>query len=189
MDILEAIKSRRTIFHFKPDPVPKDQIERILGFGIWAPNHHLTNPWRFVVLGETTKLKLGERYREIQMGKAPDHVPEEARNTLGEKGFKKFMSKPTIVAMSCLQDGDEERNREDYAATCCAVQNVQLAAWSEGVGVQWSTGPITKEQETYDLLGVDVAKELIIGLLYTGFPAEVGKPKRTPIDEVLRWTT
>ena len=188
MDILEAIASRRTIFHFKPDSVPRALLERILGYGIWAPNHHLTNPWRFIVLGEATRHKLSERYREIQMEKAPDHVPDEARNVLGQKGFQKFMSKPTVVAVSCLQDGDEDRDREDYAATCCAMQNVQLAAWSEGIGIQWSTGPITKERATYERLGVDPEKEYIIGFFYAGYPAEMGKPKRAPLEAVLRWT-
>ena len=78
-----------------------------------------------------------------------------------------------MVAVSCVQDGDEIQNREDYAAACCAMQNVALAAWSEGIGMQWSTGPITLEDETYELLGVDREKEYIIGFFYTGYPEEV----------------
>ena len=98
------------------------------------------------------------------------------------------MSKPTIVAVSCLQEGDEQRRREDYAATCCAVQNVHLAAWNEGVGMQWTTGPITLEKETYELLGVDPEREYMIGFLYTGYPSEVPTPRRKPLAEVMRWT-
>ena len=48
MDVLEAIHTRRTIFKFKPGGVPKDVIEKIFEAGLWAPNHHLTEPWRFV---------------------------------------------------------------------------------------------------------------------------------------------
>ena len=187
MDVLEAIKSRRTIFRFKPDPVPKDVLEKVFEYGIWAPNHRLTEPWRFVVLGEAAKLKLAERYREIQMGKAPDHVDDEHRAKIGKAGYAKFMSKPTIVAVSCLQEGDEQQRREDYAAACCAMQNVQLAAWNEGIGMQWSTGPITMERATYDLLGVDPEQEYIIGFFYTGYPTETPTPKRKPLAEVLRW--
>ena len=188
MDVLEAIRTRRTIFQFKPDPVPMEVLEKICGYGIWAPNHHLTNPWRFTVLGEEMKEKLGRRYAEIQREKCADGVGEEIRKKAGEGGYNKFMSKPTIVAVSCLQEGDEQQKREDYAATCCAMMNVQLAAWNEGVGMQWSTGPITMEEETYRLLGVDPEREYIIGFFYTGYPETVLNKERKPLSDVLRWT-
>ncbi len=188
MDVSEAIKTRRTVFRFKPDPVPKEALEKIFEYGIWAPNHHQTEPWRFVVLGKETKEKLAHRYSEIQMAKAPGRLDDEGRTKLREAGYRKFMSKPTIVAVSCLQEGDEQQKREDYAAACCAIQSVQLAAWNEGVGMQWSTGPIAMERETYELLGIDSAGEYIIGFFYTLYPEEVLSKERKPLKEVLRWT-
>jgi nitroreductase len=190
LPITEAIRSRRTIFHFKPGPVPRDVLEEVLAAGIWAPNHHLTEPWRFTAIGEETKLTLAERYREIQIEKVSGSVDvdEKALARVGEKGFEKFMSKPTVVAVSCIQEGDEQRQREDYAATCCAMYCIQLAAWEKGIGMQWSTGAITQEQGTYDLLGVDSDREYIIGFCYIGYPAQVPTPKRKPLSEVLRWT-
>ncbi len=188
MDVLEAIETRRTIFRFKPDPVPKETLEKIFACGIWAPNHHLTNPWRFTVLGSQMKERLAQRYAEIQVAKCAEGVGDEIRKKAGEAGCQKFMSKPTIVAVSCLQEGDEQQQREDYAATCCAMQNVQLAAWNEGVGMQWSTGPITLERETYELLGIDPEREYMIGFFYTGYPEEVLNKERKPLGEVLRWT-
>ena len=188
MDVLEAITSRRSVFRFKPEPVPNDAIEHIFSYGCWAPNHHLTEPWRFTVIGTKTKEILAKRYREIQMAKAPDHVDVVSRKKLGDSGYAKFHSKPTIVAVSCLQDGDETKKREDYAATCAAMQNVLLAAWSEGIGMQWSTGPITLEDATYELLGVEKEKEYIIGFFYTGYPAEVLEGTRKELGEVLRYT-
>jgi len=188
MDVMEAIRSRRSIFKFKPEPVPKDVLERIYEAGIWAPNHRLTEPWRFVVLGETTKEVLAQRYSEIQEAKAAAGASAEAREALKKAGYAKFMSKPTIVAVVCLQDGDDIKKREDYAAVCCAMQNVALAGWAEGVGMQWSTGPITLEENTFKLLGVDYEKEYIIGFFYTGYPDEVLVPRRKPLSEVLSWT-
>ncbi|MCZ6633086.1 MAG: nitroreductase [bacterium] len=188
MDVIEAIHSRRTIFKFKPGPVPKEVLERVFEAGCWAPNHHLTEPWRFIVLGEETKETLAQRYSEIQMGKASERADEEARQKLKEAGYIKFTSKPTIVAVACRQDGDEVRNREDYASACCAMQNVQLAAWDEGVGMQWSTGPITLEAGTYELLGVDQDNEYILGFFYIGYPNEILTPRRKPLSEVMRWT-
>lgn len=187
MDVLEAIASRRSVFKFKPEPVPHEVIERIFSYGRWAQNHHLTEPWRFVVIGEKTKEILAKRYAEIQRGKAAEGADEAAKQALADAGYKKFHSKPTIVAVSCLQDGDEVRNREDYAAACCAMQNIALAGWAEGVGMQWTTGPITLEDATYDLLGLDKEREYIIGFMYTGYPEEVLEGRRKEIGDVLRY--
>ena len=193
MSVMEAIQSRRTIFKFKPDPVPKTVLEDILYAGIWAPNHHLTEPWRFTVIGEEAKVTLAERYGEIQVEKVTSN-PEAAKAVtegtlaeIAERGVQKFMSKPTIVAVSCVQEGNEQRQREDYASVCCSMLNIQLAGWEQGVGMQWSTGGITLEQETYDLLGIDSETEYIIGFYYMGYPDEIPIPKRKPLHDVLRW--
>jgi nitroreductase len=68
------------------------------------------------------------------------------------------------------------------------MQNVQLAAWELGVGVQWSTGPITMQKETYELLGADQAREYIIGFFYMGYPREIPSPRRKPLGDVMRWS-
>lgn len=188
MDVLDVLKARRTIFKFNSRPVSGEMLKRIFEFGVWAPNHHVTEPWRFVVLGERTKETLGRRYADIQEGKASDRADGESRRKLWQAGYDKFMSKPTIVAVSCVQEGDEQQQREDYAAVCCAMQNVQLAAWELGVGMQWSTGPITMQEETYELLDVDQDREYIIGFFYTGYPSEIPKPRRKPLEDVMRWT-
>ena len=190
LPISEAIQSRRTIFHFKPKQVARDVLEEVLAAGIWAPNHRLTEPWRFTVIGEQTKLKLAELYRQIQIEKVADSVDVDAAalTNVGEKGFDKFMSKPTVVAVSCLQEGDEQQRREDYAATCCSMYCIQLAGWERGIGMQWSTGAVTQERNTYNILGIDADREYIVGFCYIGYPAEVPTPKRKPLDEVLNWT-
>jgi len=187
VDVKDVILSRRSIFKFKPAQVPNDVIEQIFSYAIWAPNHHLTEPWRFTVIGEKTKLTLAKRYREIKMEDVPDHVDAENLSKIGELAYEKFMSKPTIIAVSCIQDGDEQRRREDYAAVCCAMQNVQLAAWDAGIGMQWSTGRITIEDQNYQLLGINSSQEYIIGFFYTGYPEEIKAPKRQPAGEFIRW--
>ena len=193
MSVMEAIQSRRTIFKFKPDPVPKTVLEDILYAGIWAPNHHLTEPWRFTVIGEEVKVKLAERYGEIQVEKVTSNpeaakaATEETLAEIRERGVQKFMSKPTIVAVSCIKEGSEQRQLEDYASVCCSMLNIQLAGWEQGVGMQWSTGGITLEQGTYDLFGIDSETEYIIGFYYMGYPDEIPTPKRKPLHDVLRW--
>lgn len=193
MSVMEAIESRRTIFKFKPDPVPTNILEDLLFAGIWAPNHHLTEPWRFTVLGEEVKMKLAEQYRELKIEKVKSKLMENKAivdknlDEIGERGFQKFMSKPTIVVVSCIQKGDEQRQREDYASACCAMLNIQLAGWEQGIGMQWSTGAITREMSTYNLLNINSENEYIIGFYYMGYPKEIPKPKRKPLHQVLQW--
>lgn len=163
MDTQEAIFSRRTIKDFKPDPVPAPLIEHVLIAGTWAQNHKLTEPWRFIVLGPKAHQALA----------AID---------------SKLATKPLIVAVTCSVSGDAFQQREDYAAVCCAIQNIQLAAWASGLGMQWSTGRTSQLPETLALLGINPQQEEMAGLLYFGYPALVpaSKPRR-PLAEVTRW--
>lgn len=189
MRVDEAIQSRRSIFQFTSDPVPRSVLEKVLDAGTWAPNHHLTEPWRFTVLGEQTRSALAELYSELRLQKKTTAATDaERRASLRAAAIAKFMSRPVIVVVSCLQQGDAQQRREDYAATCCAIQNIQLAAWAEGIGMQWSTGPVIAAARTYELLGIDPAQEEIIALLYAGYPAEIPTRQRKPLTEVLRWT-
>lgn len=162
MNIHDAILNRRTIKDFKPDPVPGDVLERALTAGTWAQNHKLTEPWRFIVLGPQT-------HRAIA---AID---------------QKLATKPVIVAVTYRLSDDVFQRREDYAATCCAIQNIQLAAWGDGIGMQWSTGRTSQLAETCALLGINPEEEEMVGLLYFGYPASVPKTKpRKPLTDVTR---
>ena len=91
----------------------------------------------------------------------------------------KILSKPCVVAVSQLP-GPPAQRREDYAAIACAVQNIQLAAWAEGVGMQWSSGKIIESAPAYEALGIERAQEEIVGLLFFGYPAAVpaAQPRR-----------
>jgi nitroreductase len=185
MNIDEAIRTRRTILRFREDPVHDGLLDEVLGAGIWAQNHRLTQPWRFTVLGPETHRALAEINAEQQTGtrEIDDGVVMAAR----ESARQKLLSKPRIVVVTQQRMGDEFQLREDYAATCCAIQIIQLAAWARGLGMQWSTNKLTRLPEVYRLLGCDPADGEIVAFLYFGYPAEVPKaPARKPLREVLR---
>ncbi|MBT3269594.1 nitroreductase [Candidatus Poribacteria bacterium] len=186
--IRDAIRARRTVFRFDPGEVPRDVLMEILAAGTHSPNHHLTEPWRFTVVGPEMKRVLGQRYREIQAEKCAPGTAAVHVDAAAEKGWVKWMSKPTVVFVSCVLDGDAQQRREDTASVSCAMLNMQLAGCELNVGMQWSTGPITREASTYDLLGIDAEREYIVGLCYMGYPAEVGTSTRRPVGEVTRWT-
>jgi nitroreductase len=187
MDVIEAIRTRRTIANFRPDPGPPADLERILALGIWAPNHHLTEPWRFVILGPETQRRLAGRFGELKAAKAAGSPDRQTR--LRDEESRRFGAIPSIVAVAAMQQGEEQRRREDYAATCCAVQNVQLAAWAEGIGVKWSTAGVTRDALAYELLGLDPELFDIIGFLFVGYPADVPiRARKTPLDQIIRYT-
>ena len=162
MELFQAIHQRRTVKDFKPDAVPDELLMRALEAGLWAQNHRLTQPWRFALLGPQTREQL-------------------------TRFFPKAPTKPEIVAVSCLRSDGGEQEREDYAAVACAIQNIQLAAWDLGLGMQWSSGRAATGPENYAVLDIDPARETLVGLLLFGFPETVpATQSRQPLDEVLR---
>ncbi len=186
MSIADTIRNRRTIYEFKPESVPRAVIARILEAAVWAPNHKLTEPWRFLVIAGETREQLAQVYCKIQRQKTKSDDPA-VLETATRKGYTKFMSKPALIAVVSRRDPDPVRLREDYAATCCAIQNLSLAAWEEGIGVQWSTSGILTDPDALRLLRIDPEKEEMIGLLYTGYPAFVPEQKRLPAEKRTEW--
>ncbi len=162
MELLEAIHGRRTIHEFSSQAVPDELLERALEAGLWAQNHRLTQPWRFALLGPNSRARMGEY-------------------------FPKALTRPAVVAVTCARSPNAQQEREDYAAVACAIQNIQLAAWDAGLGMQWSTGKGAQDARTGEIIGLDEEKEMLVGLLFFGFPAEVPPTKtRKSLDEVLR---
>ena len=175
MNIEDAIFSRRTIHRFKPGAIEPGLLDEILAAGLWAQNHRLTQPWRFTVVGPETHRALAGVYAAFKPG------------ANREAAAQKILSKPLLVAVSITLAEDARQRREDYAAACCAIQIIQLMAWTRGVGMQWSTSPFTRLPATYDLLRCNPEKEELIGILFFGYPAEVPTPPaRKPLREVLR---
>jgi len=75
--------------------------------------------------------------------------------------------------VTCDNTDDAVRAQEDYGACCCAIQNLMLALWSEGIGVKWSTGAVTRDPAFYDLIWADPARERVVAMLWYGYPAAV----------------
>lgn len=186
MDLWDAILTRRSIKDFTADPVPAGAVERALSAGVWAPNHRLTQPWRFTVLGPQAQQALAAAAAEDQAQTWP--AGDDAGREKAQAGAaQKILSRPVIVVVTYRLSPDQQQRREDFAATCCAIQNIQLAAWADGLGALWSTNRMTRHPATYSLLGVDAGEEEIAGFLYLGYPAGVPAPRlRKPLSEVMR---
>ena len=174
---LEVLRGRRTVHDFLPERVDVALVERAIEAARWAPNHHRTEPWRFYLLGDLARSQLIARNTQM--------VKEEKGERAAEVKRARWEAVPGWLLMTCLRSEDPFREREDYAACCCAAQNMMLALWAEGVGCKWTTGGITRDPELFHLLGLHAARESVVGLFWYGRPAEVLEQQRRPLSQVL----
>lgn len=186
MSLIELIKNRRTIYQFKEKEVSLDLIESFIEAAIYAPNHKLTEPWQFLIIGNQTQKFLAEIYAENRAIKNNIKGSDGYKKAF-EKSLDKFLSIPQIVFVAQILDEDPITRKEDYAACSCAIQNFQLAAWEKEIGVQWSSGPILKDNKVFDILSLEPDKHELIAVLYMGYPHVVGNSQRKKISEVIQY--
>jgi nitroreductase len=182
MDLLDAIHQRRTTQDFAPGEVPDEVVDELLAAAHRAPNHKLTWPWRFAVVGPATRralLPIAERHAAKKFG---GELPEKAR----QKVHDTFLTPGLLIAVAQRVAADPERAREDYAAVSCAVQNLLLVATARGLGSKWGTGAVTRDAEASALLGFDPAEEPIVGFIWIGRSARVPEVQRPPLDGYVR---
>ena len=168
MELEEAIRTRRTHKAYGPDPVDRETLAELLDLARWAPNHHLTNPWRFRVLGPEALARL--------------------KAAAGAEAAIKLDRAPTLVAVSAVQCGEDPvADEEDLMATACAAYIVLLAAHGRGLASYWRTPAVLRTAEGRAALGVPDGERLV-GLLHLG-PARQDQrvPERAPAADVVAW--
>ena len=163
MDVENGIRTRRTHKTFGPEAVPLEVVEELLELARWAPNHHLTQPWRFRVIGPETFARL-----------AAAGQPNEA---------EKLGRAPTLVVASAKLTGDEYQNREDVLATACAVYIVLLAAHARGLASYWRTPALFETRAGREAVGLADDEEFV-ALIHLGPPKNNPPAKeRKPVEE------
>ncbi len=152
MDAYDALLRRVSTRAFQPRPVPRQAIARVLEAAVRAPNHKLTEPWRFAVLTGGSR----DRYAAIRRGHregrfADPSAPEAARAI--EKTWREAQGTPAFIVVSCAVSDDAIRREEDLAATWMAVGNLLTAATAEGLGTYVRTGGVLEEPALRELVG------------------------------------
>lgn len=175
--VADLLRHRRTIHDFTTEMPDRALIDEALDLARWAPNHHLTEPWRFYLIGPETREAIARLNGDLVAAKSGAEA--------GEAKYQRWRQIPGWLVVTCQNDDDERRNREDYAATCCAVHNFSLYLWSRGVGVKWTTGAVTRSSDFYDLTWIDETVETVVGLLWYGYAAEVPATARKPVSEIM----
>jgi len=161
MSFRELAEARRTHKTFGPEPVPRDELLELLDVARFAPTHHMTQPWRFRVLGPQTLARLKEAG--------------------GEKEAAKLGRAPTLVVASAALSGDLVSDEEDVCATAAAIQLVLLAATERGLATYWRTPGVLRTSRGREALGIPHG-ERVLGLLHFGTPEREPAPReREPV--------
>ena len=176
-DFASVLRGRRSIDLFAPDAVGTDKLLAAIEVARWAPNHRLTEPWRFYLLGAATLRAVVDLAVELEVAKKGERA--------GPVRRARLESVPGMFVLTSARSDDALLDRENYAACCCAAQNLMLYLWRQGIGVKWTTGAITRDQRFHGLLGVDSAKESIVGLFWYGVPKVVPAQKRRAVEEIV----
>ena len=184
MQASDAIRERRSIKRFAERAVTRDEIETLLSAAALAPNHRLTQPWRFYVLGPEARyaygLALGDR-------KARKLIDLEAARAMRETVAVEHRALPCMIAVAVANSDDPEIREEDYAAAMMAIQNISLTAVELGLGTHLKTGAVMADPAARAAAGVRDG-ERIVAIVNVGVPSEVpAAKKREPASAFTTW--
>ncbi len=175
MDTIEAIYTRQSVGKVKPDPIPRETLEKLLSAAAQAPNHYKVRPWRFVVLTGSGRERLGEVMAQSFKAKFPD-LPEEGL----QKERAKPLRAPLVIAVAVDKPVEPKVDEiENVAAASAACQNILLSAHAEGLGAIWRTGDAARDPAVKQFLGFAPDQHLI-GFIYIGYPEAAPEPKQRP---------
>ena len=176
-NIASTIRSRRTVKQFTNKNVDSDLILKAIDLARLAPNHHLTEPWHFYILNDYIIKKCIELIRV--------NVTEKKGEEIGN--FKAENSKliPGWLVVTSKLSESKLTQQEDYASVCCAIQNFSLYLTEAGLASKWSTGAITRDNRFYDLLSINTKSEVIVGLIWYGYPKQLHTQSRGKLDDIL----
>lgn len=187
MELFEAIKNRRSVGKVKPDPVPTEWIEKLLEAATWAPNHHHTEPWKFVVLTGEGRRPLGRVLAEIALEEARPLSYEEKTEIIKKQMAKPFRAPAIITVIATPSDHPKAVWREELAAGHAAIQNMLLAAHALGLGAVWRTGKPAYHPKMKELFQLRDQDE-VLGFIYVGYPDIRQVPaKRIPYQKKTIW--
>lgn len=167
MSLYELAAARRTHKAFGPEPVPGETVLELLTVARFAPTHHLTQPWRFRVLGPRTLATL--------------------KDVAGEKEAKKLDRAPTLVLATAVLTGDLVADEEDVCATAAAIQLVLLAATERGIATYWRTPHVLRTRAGREAVGIPRG-ERFLGLLHFGTAEREPAPReREPVESYVEF--
>lgn len=182
MDVIQAIRTRRSVGRLAGE-IPPEVVRELVELATWAPNHRLTEPWRFTVVTGDAREQLATLWGEIA---AREASVDAQRDEHARRAAEKVLRAPVLVVVSTRTDEDPVVAEEDFAATAAAVQNMLLAAWALGYGAMWRTGQMVRHPAIKAFLGLEPS-DRIVSVVYLGLAATDPPPARPrDVDAVFR---
>lgn len=181
MDVVTAIRTRRDIERFSDECPPRELVARLIDAAVWAPNHRLTEPWRFHVLAGSGRDAMADA---VAAWLQAEGQPEGAQRSVRSK----LLRAPVILIVTQIgSPEDPVRDLEDYASCSMAVHNILLAAHAEGLIAHLSTDALARYEGAKQYLGL-AAHDRIVAYLNLGYarPEDPTKPGQRA-DPVVRW--
>jgi len=185
MDIYEAIKGRRSIRKFKPDPVPKNVLEKALEMATWAPSGVNRQNWYFVVIGGNKKDGLVEiagesyEYAEPVLKEVFKDRPRVVVST--EKFFRTLGGAPVVIV--AYYEPTRERPETCVQTVAAAIENLLLAIYAQGLGACWMTGPLHVSEKIDEFLGVE--NKTLVAVIPVGYPDQSPPAPKRRLDRVV----
>jgi nitroreductase len=187
-EVNRLMRRRRSVFpkDYSGEIVEDVVVNQMLENANWAPNHKMTEPWRFVVFKGEGLRKLGEFqaacYKRVT----------EAKGTYSLDRYETLLSTPLksshIISVGMKRDEMKRLpEMEELGAVYCAVENMYLTATAYGVGCYLSTGGITYFEEAKEFFELR-PEDKLLGFMHVGIPVrEIPDGRRRPMDEKVKW--
>jgi nitroreductase len=190
----DAIYTQRAIRHLKPDPVPRETIERLIRAGTKAPSGGNSQGWKFIVITDPeTKSAIAEYYLQAwemaygNQNPSPPNIQSHVRSSADY--LARNMADMPVLLMACIHHDGSPSTITRGSSIYPAVQNILLAARALGLGSAITTLHKRYEKEIKDLLGipdnVETAALLPIGFIQEGY--KYGATSRAAVSEVTYW--
>ena len=204
MELIDAIKARRSVRKYKPDPVSKETILKIFEAANFAPTAGNNQPWEFIVLhrsildqlAKIMETAIEDRIRAVtedgmreRLKELPIPTDQSGDKVKGLKNFFRLLGQAPIAIVAYAERPEDPWAYKNVIEDCSAAfENLLLAAWDQGLGTCWMTGPLQKGAERIkEFLGL-LGNQEIIAMTPLGIPAQIPSiPPKKDIRSKIRW--
>jgi nitroreductase len=167
VDVEAAIRARRTHKQYGSEPLSDEAVRELVDLARFAPNHKLTQPWRFRALGPAIRAQI--------------------ESLAGEKEATKLRRAPTLVLATAALSGEPIVDEEDLHATACAVYAILLGATARGLASYWRTPKCFTQSDVRSALALR-DEEHLVALIHLGpVLSEPAAKERAPLDAILQF--
>lgn len=179
MEFFDLVKNRRSIRKYKPQPVDKETILKILDAANWAPSAMNWQPWEFVVVSGEWLKQLGDSYKGVVEEFTHSLYAKDDSKIISNEEFIKFAAvyggAPIVIVVLARKNDDPDEQKATLEGACAAMENLILAATDLGLGTCWMTGSLRDEGSLRGILSIPDDRE-IVAVTPLGYPDAAPKP-------------